>query len=134
MSTGTLRLADVGSLTAVALSLVLGLLTLPVLPAEVAIHWAADGSPNTVVPALPGVLLTPAIALLAFGYFRGGTVIAGWEVRLGPRAGLSVVAGVAYLQVALNLSLLENPLLAIAPGAVAILVATYGARIGATTG
>lgn len=135
MDLDTLRPADLGSLAAVGLSLVVGLVALPTLPGEVAVQWAPDGSPNTVLPALPGVLLTPAIALLAFAYLRGGTLLPGRDAELGPTTGLAVVAGVAYLQVALvalNLGLSVSPLVAVAPAVLAVVAATYveRARVG----
>jgi hypothetical protein len=126
-------LADFGSLAAIALSLAIGLVALPSLPIEVAIHWRVDGSPNTSVPALPGVLLVPSIALIAFVYLRGGALVPARSAELGASTGFGVVAGVAYLQVALvalNLDLLANPLVAVAPGVLAILAATYADRTG----
>ena len=133
MELDALRPADLGSLAAVALSLVVGLTALPALPGEVAVQWAADGSPNTVLPALPGVLLTPAIALLAFAYLRGGALLPGRNAELGSTTGLAVVVGVAYLQVALvalNLGVAVSPLVAVAPAVVLILAATYAERTG----
>jgi hypothetical protein len=133
MELDALRPADLGSLGAVALSLVVGLIALPTLPGEVAVQWAADGSPNTVLPALPGILLTPAIALLAFAYLRGGALLPGRNAELGSTTGLAVVVGVAYLQVALvalNLGVALSPLVAVAPAVVLILAATYAERTG----
>jgi hypothetical protein len=133
VNTDALRAADAASLAAVLLSLVAGLVALPTLPAEVAVQWAADGSPNTVLPVLPGVLLTPAIAALALAYLRGGAVLAGRRPGLGATTALGVVAGVAYLQVALvalNLGWLGNPLVAVAPGLLAVLAATVADRTG----
>jgi hypothetical protein len=120
-------------MAAVLLSLVAGLVALPALPAELTVHWAADGSPNTVLPALPGVLLTPAVAALALAYLRGGALLAGRRPELGATTALGVVAGVAYLQVALvvlNLGWLASPLVAVAPGLLAVLAATLADRAG----
>jgi hypothetical protein len=114
-------------MAAVLLSLVAGLVALPALPAELIVHWAADGSPNTVLPALPGVLLTPGVAALAFAYLRGGALLPARRPELGATTALGVVAGVAYLQVALvalNLGWLASPLVAVAPGLIAVLAAT----------
>ncbi|WP_277556177.1 DUF1648 domain-containing protein [Halobaculum limi] len=137
MDTDPLRPADVGSIAAIALSLVVGLVAFPALPAEVAIQWAADGSPNTVLPVLPGISVIPAFALLAFVYLRGGTFFKGRNAELEPTTGLAVVAGVAYLQVALitlNLGVAVSPLVAVAPAVAVILVATYAGRFGAAGG
>ncbi len=128
MSVAALRPTDVGSLAAVAVSLAVGLVALPALPAETAVQWAADGSPTTVLPALPGVLLTPALALLGFVYLRGGERPRGRAARVGPTAGFAVVAGVAYLQVALvalNLGVAVSPPVAVAPAVLAVLAAVY---------
>jgi hypothetical protein len=125
------RPADIGSLAAAVLSLIVGLIALPALPSEVAVQWAADGSPNTVLPAIPGVFLTPALALLAFAYLRGGALLPGRDAELRSTTGLAVVAGVAYLQVALvALNLGVSPLVAVAPAIVAFLAATYAGRVG----
>ena len=127
------RPADIGSLVAAVLSLVVGLVALPALPSEVAVQWAADGSPNTVLPAIPGVLLTPVLALLAFAYLRGGALLPGRDAELRSTTGLAVVAGVAYLQVALvalNFGVSVSPLVAVAPAIVAFLAATYAGRVG----
>lgn len=136
MEFDALRPLDIGSLTAVTLSLVVGLAALPSLPSEVAIHWAADGSPNTVLPALLGVLVTPVLALLTFAYLRGGA-LTGRSAELGPTTGLAVVAGVAYLQVAmiaLNLGVAVSPLVAVAPTVIVVLSATYAERSGTVSG
>lgn len=121
----------------VVLSFVIGLAALPALPTEVAIHWGTDGSPNTVIPALPGVLLIPSIALLTFAFLRGGALLSGRSAELGPWTGLGVIAGVAYLQaalVALNLGVAVTPLVAVLPGILVIVVATYAERTGVTGG
>jgi hypothetical protein len=133
MDFDTLHPADLGALAAVVVSLVVGLAALPALPGEVAVQWAADGSPNTVLPAVPGVLLTPAVALLAFAYLRGGALLPGRQAELRSTTGLAVVAAVAYLQVALvalNLGVSVNPLVAVAPAVVAVLAATYAEHSG----
>ena len=137
MDSDALHPADLGALVAVVVSLVAGLAALPALPGEVAVQWAADGSPNTVVPVLLGVLLTPAIALLAFAYLRGGALLPGRDAELGPTTGLAVVAAVAYLQVALvalNLDVSVAPLVAVSPAVLVVLAATYAERAGVWSG
>lgn len=132
MKLDAFRPADVGSLAAIALSVIVGLVALPTLPAEVAVQWAADGSPSTVLPAVPGVFLTPACALLAFAYLRGGGLLPGRDPKLRSTTGLAVVASVSYLQVALvalNLGVSVNPLVVVAPAVIAVLAATYAERI-----
>jgi hypothetical protein len=131
MDFDTLEPADIGALVAVALSLVVGIAAIPALPGAVAVQWAANGSPTTVLPLLPGILLTPAFALLAFAYLRGGVFLAGRAPELGATAGFAVVAGVSYLQVALvalNLGVTVNPLVAVAPAIALVLAATYVER------
>ncbi|MFC7070132.1 DUF1648 domain-containing protein [Halobaculum lipolyticum] len=137
MDTDSLRPADIGSIAAIALSVVGGLVALPALPAEVTIHWAADGSPNTGLPVLPGIFVIPAFAVLAFVSLRGGAFFHGRNAELRPTTGLAVVAGVAYLQVALitlNLGVAVSPVVAVAPAVAVIIVATYAERFGAAGG
>jgi hypothetical protein len=137
MDFDALRPADLGSLAAVGLSLVVGLIALPALSGEVAVQWAADGSPNTVLPAVPAILLTPATALLAFAYLRGGTLVPGRPAELRATTGLAVVTGIAYLQVALvalNLGVAVSPLVAVAPAVFLALGATYAERAGVVSG
>jgi hypothetical protein len=133
MDSNTFQLADFGSLAAVLISFVAELVSLSALPSEVAIQWAANGSPNTVLPALPGVFLIPLIALLTFAYLRGGALLSRRDAKTGASTGLPVAAGVAYLQialVALNLGVTVSPLVAVAPGVLVLLAAPYVGRVG----
>lgn len=45
----------------------------------------ADGLTNTVLPAISGVLLTPAVALLAFAYLCGGALLPGATLNSSQR-------------------------------------------------
>ncbi|WP_267643934.1 hypothetical protein [Haloarchaeobius amylolyticus] len=137
MNTHTLRRADIASLGVIMLSLIGGSLALPALPGEVTVQWSVNGSPNTVLPALPAVLLLPTIALLAFAYLRGGVLLSGRRTEIGPRTGFAVFIGLAYLQgalIALNLGVSVNPVAAVAPAVLVILVATYAERAGFVQG
>jgi hypothetical protein len=86
-------------------------------------------------PALPGVLLTPAIALLAFAYLRGGALLRSRHAEFRPTTGFAVVAGVVYLQealVALDLGVAVSPFVGVAPAVIVIRTTTSVERTGVT--
>lgn len=119
--------ADIGSAIAVLLALFAGVAALPSLPAELAIHFAADGSANTIVPSPVGILLIPLAAGGLFAYLRGGKFLPSLPERATPARGLALVAGTAYFQaalLALNLGYDVSPLVAVAPGILVILAAS----------
>jgi hypothetical protein len=129
--------ADAAAGAAALLALVVGLVALPLLPPDLAIHFATDGTPNTVVPTPLGIVITPAVSIALLLYLRGGQFAAALPIQTGATSALAIVAGTAYLQVAilaLNLGVNVPPLVAVAPCVVAILAGTYlgGTRPAAT--
>ncbi|QLD89976.1 DUF1648 domain-containing protein [Natronomonas salina] len=58
------------ALAALALAVVAGVALWPRLPAEIAVHFDASGTPDNYVSKPVGVLLAPAIGLVAVGIVR----------------------------------------------------------------
>ena len=64
------RWSDVVALAALALAVVAGVVLWPRLPAGMAVHFDAGGTPDNYVSKPVGVLLVPAIGLVAVGIVR----------------------------------------------------------------
>ncbi|RDI70676.1 DUF1648 domain-containing protein [Halopelagius longus] len=105
-------------------SAVAGLLLLPSLPDQFAIHFGTAGDPDSFTSPLVGVLLLPVIGLGSLLFVRGISSVAGSE-DVPPAFGLLLSAFLAYVQgvvLAWNLGYPVDVGLAVLPGVLVLLV------------
>lgn len=125
-----MRTADAASVALVALALLGGLVALPLLPAELAVHFDAAGQPDSTLPAPVGVLVVPAVAGGVLLASRRGSLVGAGADRVAAVPALAVTAGVCYVQgalLAMNAGLGLDPLAVVLPGVAVILLGTaYG--------
>ncbi|WP_435185245.1 DUF1648 domain-containing protein [Halobellus sp. EA9] len=109
---------------------VVGIALLPSLPDRIAVHFGAGGSPDDYLSATLGVVLVPAIGLVALAAVRG-LVSLGNDVPAPPWFGLALAGFLAYVHgvvLAWNLGYRINVTLLVLPAVAVIVVLSFATR------
>ena len=121
--------ADGAALALVAAMAAIGLALVPRLPAEVAVHFTAGGTPDSYLPRLVAVALGPVAALATLAVVRGAARV---DPPNDPRSIDAVVVGTTLLLAAVHLLVLgwnlgyRVPIPLVAAGAVLWTLALVG--------
>jgi hypothetical protein len=129
------RLASLGLLAGM---LVASVLAYPSLPARIAVHFGASGTPEGFLAKPAGVLVLPGFAALLVALSRYGGASPLRSGELTPGVLVVVTGSFAYLHlvvIAWNFGVGVPPVLAVLPAVVAVLVAVvYASARGGATG